>query len=48
MDTSFQVPASWSEVRADVVGTTAEGEVGMEGASEHPTKRATTTPIADK
>jgi hypothetical protein len=39
MDTRFQVPASWSAVRAAAGVVAAEGEVGAEGDSEHPTER---------
>jgi hypothetical protein len=39
MDTRFHVPASWSAVRADAAGATAEGEVGAESVSEHPPDR---------
>jgi hypothetical protein len=48
MDTRFQVPVSWSAVREDAAVTTAEGDVGAEDESEHPAKRDTMTPNADK
>ena len=48
MDTRFHVPASWSAVRAAAAAATAEGEVGAEGASEHPTERDAMMVKADK
>jgi tellurite resistance protein len=48
MDTRFQVPASWSAVRAAAAVATADGEVGAESASEHPTERDAMMVKADK
>ena len=48
MDTRFHVPASWSAVRAAGPAVTAEGEVGAESASEHPTERDAMMVKADK
>jgi hypothetical protein len=48
MDTRVQVPASWSAVRAAAAVATAEGEVGAESASEHPTERDAMMVKADK
>jgi hypothetical protein len=48
MDTRFQVPAIWSAVRAAAVVSAAEGEVGTESDSEHPTDRDAMMPKADK
>jgi hypothetical protein len=48
MDTRFQVPVNWSAVRADAVVTAAEGEVGVEGESEHPMKSDMMTPAVER
>jgi hypothetical protein len=49
MDTRFQVPVSWSAVRAAAaVAAAAEGEVGAESDSEHPAERDAMMPKADK
>lgn len=39
MDTRFQVPASWSAVRAAAGVAAAEGDVGAVSDLEHPTER---------
>ena len=48
MDTRFHVPASWSAVSAAAPLAAAEGEVGAESGSEHPTERDTMMVKADK
>ena len=48
MDTTFQVPASWSAVRAAAAVAAAEGDVGVESASEHPTESDAMMVKADK
>jgi hypothetical protein len=48
MDTRLHMPVSWSAVRADPAGATAEGEVGAESVSEHPAERDAMMVKADK
>ena len=48
MDMRFHVPVSWSAVRAAAAVVTAEGEVGAESASEHPTDMDAMMVKADK
>jgi hypothetical protein len=48
MDMRFHVPASWSAVRAAGTVAAAEGDVGTESDSEHPTERDAMRAKADR